>query len=276
MSVEDWYLRGGANIAWLGKEPVADATDDDIRLSGVDRILPLLERTLKPEEVRKVAFLYSRGGRYQPAKDALDEERPEWMTNRLKPMLNVWSEAVGAARNSLTGRRYVGCPTWQTPAFADGTPVRAFYTQNEWPLELVSFKSALQNPYSIGADRLLTLRASNLVVMHPADAGPRNIATGDAVTIRTPGGRVTAKVVVHEGVMRGVVGIEHGYGHRELGARAHRIGGRSQPERPALAAGVNLNDLGLGDPTRSGKSVWMDAISGAAVRNGLPAQVVKA
>jgi tetrathionate reductase subunit A len=198
------------------------------------------------------------------------------MTNRLKPMLNVWNETVGGARNSLSGKRYAGCPTWQPPAFADGTPMRAVYGEKEWPLQLVSFKSALQNPYSIAADKLLTLRAANLVVMHPADAAARKVTTGDAVAISTPGGRVTARVVVHEGVMRGVVGVEHGYGHRELGARAHRIGRTSQPERPALAAGVNLNDLGLADPTRKGKSVWMDAISGAAVRNGLPAQVVKA
>ena len=32
---EDWYLRAGANIAWLGKDPVADATEEDIMLSGV-------------------------------------------------------------------------------------------------------------------------------------------------------------------------------------------------------------------------------------------------
>jgi len=273
---EDWYLRGGANISWLGKEPVADATDEDIRLSGVTRIMPLLERTLKPEEVRKVAFLYTRGGRHQPAKDALDEEHPEWMTNRFKAMLHVWNETVGGARNSLSGRRYAGCPTWQAPAFADGTPMRAVYSEREWPLQLVSFKSALQNPYSIAADRLLALRAANLVVMHPADARQRRVHTGDAVLISTPGGRMPARVVVHEGVMRGVVGVEHGYGHRELGARAHRIGSARQPERAALAAGMNLNDLGLADPVRKGKSVWMDPISGAAVRNGLPAQVVKA
>jgi len=43
-----------------------------------------------------------------------------------------------------------------------------------------------------------------------------------------------------------------------------------------LAAGVNLNDIGLIDPTRPDKSPWVDAVSGAAVRNGLPATLRRA
>ncbi|MFZ5462603.1 MAG: tetrathionate reductase subunit A [Pseudomonadota bacterium] len=274
---EDWYLRGGANIAWLGKEPVPDATDEDMLLSGVARLRPLLERTLKPEEVRKVAFLLSRGGRYQPAKEVYDEDKPEWMRNRFKvPLLHVWNEQVGGSRNSLSGKRFSGCPTWTPPAFADGTPMRKIYPETEWPLQLVSFKSALMNSYAIGATRLLGIHPENPVIMHPADAGPLGIKTGDAVELQTPGGRARGLAIVHEGVMPGVVAVEHGYGHRELGARPHRIGEAMQPAMPRLAAGISLNDLGLADPTRSGKSVWVDAISGAAVRNGLPAKVRRA
>ncbi len=274
---EDWYLRGGANIAWQGKEPVPDATDEDMLLSGVERLRPLLEQTLKPEEVRKVAFLLTRGGRYQPAKEAYDEKRPEWMRNRFKdPMLHVWNEGVGSARNSLTGKRWVGCPTWTPPAFADGTPMRAVYPEAEWPLQLVSFKSALMNSYSIAATRLLGIHPENPVIMHPRDAARFGLQTGDAVRIRTPGGQSRGRVIVHEGVMPGVLAVEHGYGHRELGARPHRIGKRDQPKMPGLSAGINLNDLGLADPTRSEKSVWVDAISGATVRNGLPAKVIRA
>jgi tetrathionate reductase subunit A len=83
-------------------------------------------------------------------------------------------------------------------------------------------------------------------------------------------------VIVHEGVMRGVLAVEHGYGHRELGARAHRIGEQSQPERPDLRAGINLNDLGLPDPTRGNEAVWVDGLSGTAVRQGLPARLLSA
>ena len=67
------------------------------------------------------------------------------------------------------------------------------------------------------------------------------------------------------------------FGHRRLlDVRQARIGKTRQPDVPAIRAGINLNDLGLTDPTRQGKSVWVDAVSGTAVRNGLPASVSRA
>jgi tetrathionate reductase subunit A len=273
---EDWYLRGGANIAWLGKEPVADATDEDFLLSGVERLRPLLEKTLKPEEVAKVGFLLSRGGRYQPGKDAYDEENGEWMRNPMKAMCHVWNENIGTSRNSLSGKRFSGCATWIEPSFADGTPVRSIYSREQWPLQLVSYKSALQNPYSIGATRLLSLHPENPVLIHPDDARRLQLDMGDLAVISTPGGSLRARVMVHAGIAPGVAAIEHGFGHRELGARAHKIGNTRQPRDIRLAAGVNLNDIGVIDPTRPDKAPWVDAISGASVRNGLPARIRRA
>lgn len=273
---EDWYLRGGANIAWQGKEPVADATDEDIILSGVERIRPLLEKTLKPEEVAKVAFLLSRGGRYQPGKEAYDEENPEWMRNPIKAMSHLWNENVGGSKNSLSGKRNRGCAGWTSPSFADGTPVRKLYPASEWPLELVSYKSALQNPYSIGATRLLAVHPENPVLIHPDDAARLRLTMGDLVEIATPGGSLKARVMVHAGIVAGVAAFEHGFGHRELGARAHKIGDKRQPEDKRLAAGVNLNDIGMMDPTRPDNAPWVDAIAGTSVRNGLPAKIRRA
>jgi tetrathionate reductase subunit A len=48
------------------------------------------------------------------------------------------------------------------------------------------------------------------------------------------------------------------------------------PVNAEHANGVNLNDLGFADPTRPGcKNVWVDWVSGAAVRQGLPARIEK-
>ena len=233
----------------------------------------MLEKTLKPEEVAKVAFLLTRGGRYQPAKDAYDEENAEWMRNPMKPMCHLWNENLGGSKNSLSGKRNRGCGTWIEPAFADGTPMRKVYPVKEWPLQLVSYKSALQNPYSIGATRLLAVHPENPVLIHPDDAQRLGLAMGDLAEITTPGGSLKARVMVHAGITPGVAAFEHGFGHRELGARAHRIGGKTQPDDARLAAGVNLNDIGLLDPTRADRAPWVDAISGTSVRNGLPARI---
>ncbi|MDP9705853.1 UNVERIFIED_ORG: hypothetical protein J2W64_003056 [Rahnella aquatilis] len=44
---EDYYLRVAANIAFMGKAPVAQATVDDVTLTGVNQMLPFIQQTLK-------------------------------------------------------------------------------------------------------------------------------------------------------------------------------------------------------------------------------------
>lgn len=275
---EDYYLRAAANLAFTGKKPVGDASDDDIMLTNVTRILPELLKTLKEDEIRKVAFLYTRGGRFQPAKEAWDveNEHPEWATWRFNKPLQVYNETVGASKDAMTGKRFSGVPIWTQPRFADGTPVRKVYTEQEWPLQLISYKSPLQNSYSISASRLRGLHPDNPVAINPADAERLGVETGDEIVIATPGGSAKAVAVVRHGVRQGVLAVEHGFGHRELGARAHWIGNDRQPVVPANGAGLALNDLGLIDPTRKTPAVFVDPVSGTAVRQGLPAKVAKA
>lgn len=60
--LEDWHLRVAANIAFDG-DPVPDAPDEELALTGVERIGDKIKAVLKPEERRKVAYVLARGGR---------------------------------------------------------------------------------------------------------------------------------------------------------------------------------------------------------------------
>ena len=62
---EDFYLRGAVNVATVGGSAVSDASDDDLDVSGVARIRSQLESTLKPDEWRKAAAIFTKGGRYE-------------------------------------------------------------------------------------------------------------------------------------------------------------------------------------------------------------------
>ncbi|MCF3890983.1 hypothetical protein, partial [Salmonella enterica] len=42
---------------------------------------------------------------------------------------------------------------------------------------------------------------------------------------------------------------------------------------PQIRAGININDLGFADPTRTNTNNWLDWVSGAAVSQGLPAKI---
>ena len=276
---EDFFLRGMANIAFAAGRPVGEASDDDMALTGVDRHRELLQSMLKPGEWRQVAMLMSRGGRFDRMDDAWTQDAGQGRRTRAayaRP-LHVWSEELAGFRHAMTGERYSGCPTWYPTRLADGRDVRDEYPRDDWPFLLSSFKSNLMSSLSIGVNRLRQVHPHNPVSINRQDGERLGIRNGDAVRIVTPGGSVTGLALLRDGVQPGAVGIEHGYGHTELGARAHVVDGKPMPHDPALGAGVNLNDLGFADATRGAHAnVWIDWVSGAAVRQGLPARIERA
>ena len=114
------------------------------------------------------------------------------------------------------------------------------------------------------------------MLVNRADAEALGIRHGDDIVVESPGGEVRGVAVVTNGVMSGAVGIEHSFGHTELGARDHAIDGETRKGNPWIAAGVNINDLGFNDPTRTVPGTWLETVSGAAVRQGLPIRIRKA
>ncbi|WP_159766480.1 molybdopterin oxidoreductase family protein [Streptomyces sp. HM190] len=95
--------------------------------------------------------------------------------------------------------------------------------------------------------------------IHPEDAARLDIADGDAVRIKGAGGEVTAPAEVTDGVRRGVVSLPHGWGHDRPGTRMSHA---------ALDPGVNVNQLLDGS--------LLDPLSGNAVLNGVPVELVRA
>ena len=111
--------------------------------------------------------------------------------------------------------------------------------------------------------------------MNREDAARLGVKNGDTVRLTTPGSTMLATALVRDGVMPGALAVEYGYGHTELGARVHTVDGKDLPHNPQHANGVNLNDLGFADPSRGEghRNVWIDWVSGAVVRQGLPARI---
>lgn len=269
---EDFYLRAAANIAFTG-EPLPTATEEDIHAAGVEPLMDRLQSTLSPDEVGPVAHLYSRGGRFEKASEAYkgDKLKHAWQ----RPLC-VYNEDVGTTRDSYSGERLQGLPHLQQVRFWDGSLMRDHYSEKDWPLLAFSFKSNLMNSYAIGLERLRMIKPYNPVLLHRTDAARFGVGHGDTVRIESPGGVVTGVALVVDGVKQGSIGIEHGYGHRELGASSHLIDGQERKGQAFLGAGVNLNDLGFADPTRSGASTWLENVSGASIRQGLPVRVSRA
>ncbi|VEF27536.1 Sulfur reductase chain A [Shewanella baltica] len=268
----DYSLYGAANVAYLGKA-VADISAEDMYLSGVSRIQSELNARLKPDEAKKVSYLLARGGRFEEMRGARDDAgNPSKVWP--KPMM-LWNPDVGSRRNSLTGEFMSGCPRLYQPALADGTPLDKAFDKSQWPLLISSYKSHTMSSMSIGSDRLRQVHPNNPVRLNEKTATRLGISTGDTVKISTPNGSVIALVECVAGVHPDCIAIEHGYGHKELGARDTVIDEIKIVANPLIRVGINMNDLNLFDPSRHGRYPLVDWASGASARQGLPAKIEK-
>ncbi|MHA7600507.1 molybdopterin dinucleotide binding domain-containing protein [Alicycliphilus sp. T452] len=272
-SAEDLYIRAIANIAYQAGKPVGEASDDDLEITGLTRWMPDVQQRLKPEEVRRVAMVMSRGGRFDKIEDA-------WAGEHVKAAhkfpVQIWHEGLARMRHSMTGERYMGCPTWFPTRLADGSSMRAHFPEKDWPLTMSSYKSNLMSSMSIAATRLRQVHPHNPISLNREDAQRLGIANGDRIEVSTPGSSVQGVALVRGGIARGAVAIEYGYGHKQLGAAAHQVDGKPMAHNPQHGNGVNLNALGFADPTRPARdNVWIDWVSGAVVRQGLPVRVRK-
>ncbi|ART83693.1 tetrathionate reductase subunit A [Oceanisphaera profunda] len=270
-TASDFYLRAAANLAFANNDPVPDASADDLMLTNAARLMPLISETLAKDEQRKVGFVLSRGGRFAPFESGWEGEL---MKNRTTNTLCIWNPTIGRTIHSMTGEKLPGCATEFGPRFADGSAMRDHYSEQDWPLLVTSYKSHIMSSSSIGAERLRMIHPENPISINRKDAERAGIIHGQGVRLITPGGQVEGIALVRDGIVEGAIAIEHGYGHTELGARAHEIDGQPMAANPRLGAGVNQNLLGLMDPTRKDvANVWLDWTSGAAVRQGLPGRI---
>jgi tetrathionate reductase subunit A len=269
---QDYYLRLAANMAFFKGKTLPAPSGEDVRLSGIARIMPDIASVLKPEEQGPVACIYSRGGRYDPFSESYEGNA---VKSRWTRAVCVYNEEAASAVHSQTGRRYSGIPRLRGAEFTDGTLLRSRWTEKEYPFLMISFKSNLINSYAVVSPRLLSIKPVNMVLMHIEDARALGVENGDTVRLVTPGGRETAQATVTDGIMRGVVGVEHGFGHKALGARDITVDGKRIPAVKGAGAGLNLNDLVPGDPSRQGISTLTESDTGSAVRQGIPLRVEK-
>jgi anaerobic selenocysteine-containing dehydrogenase len=115
------------------------------------------------------------------------------------------------------------------------------------------------NSWMHNLDVLVKGKPRCTLLLHPADAQRRSLTTGDLARVESDSGHVIVPVEVTDAVMQGVVSLPHGWGHDLDGVDLTVAGAH---------AGVNSNILSSGDT--------IDPLSGNAVLNGIPVEVVPA
>ena len=112
------------------------------------------------------------------------------------------------------------------------------------------------NSWMHNSHRLVKGRPRCTLYMHPEDAQPRGLESGEVVSVRSRGGAIDVPLEVTDAVMPGVVSLPHGWGHGRPGV---------QLSVASQHAGVSVNDLT--DET------LIDPSCGTAVLNGLEVTV---
>ncbi|PKM28604.1 MAG: dehydrogenase [Gammaproteobacteria bacterium HGW-Gammaproteobacteria-12] len=107
--------------------------------------------------------------------------------------------------------------------------------------------------------RLVKGKPRHQLLMNPADLASRGLADGQRVRVRSRVGSIEVEVAASDEVMAGVVSLPHGWGHARPGVQMDIA--RAQP-------GASANDLT--------DERQLDALSGNAVLNGVPVEVVAA
>jgi anaerobic selenocysteine-containing dehydrogenase len=111
------------------------------------------------------------------------------------------------------------------------------------------------NSWMHNSVRLTKGKPRHQLLMHPDDLASRGLDDGATVSVSSRVGDVQVEVQATDDMMRGVVSLPHGYGHRREGVRL---------EQAVDLPGVSINDLT--------DAALLD-VSGNAAFNGVPVRV---
>ncbi|MFK5880591.1 MAG: molybdopterin-dependent oxidoreductase [Sulfurospirillum sp.] len=266
---EDIYLRAFENIAMDGK-PVPDASDEDIKLSGIEEYVPALKR-ICGKNWRKTAYVMARGGRYQ---DIEHSYSGEFISHQYKKPVQIYNETVGTTRNSLTGERYSGTIKFFKQRQVGGKTYDEVYPKDKYPLTAFSFKSNVLATPDASSNNLAEIRFTTYIDLNPRTAKEFNLKHGDLVEVTSEYGKVKGYLRYRNGVTPGCIGVEHGLGRDAEGAENVVINGKTAKVIVRRKSGVNINKLGLLDPT-GGMQTANDFVCGSNARQAIPVDIKK-
>jgi anaerobic selenocysteine-containing dehydrogenase len=130
-------------------------------------------------------------------------------------------------------------------------------TEGGFDLQLIGRRQLRSNnSWMHNSHRLVKGRNRCTMLMHPADAARRALASGATIKVSSRVGSIEVELALSEEMMPGVVSIPHGWGHDRAGIQLDTA--RKHP-------GASINDLT--DELR------LDALTGNAAFSGVPVRV---
>jgi tetrathionate reductase subunit A len=222
-------------IPGVGAGAFSDGTSLDRAWDIVSKMLA----NLAADTGKTVDEIQQKGGAFA---DPGTEYSGNQLASKHAKELRIYFEELATTIDSMTGVSFDPLPLYEPPGHLDGTPIDT--TDNGYPYHLITYKTVRHGQARTAANPwLMALHPENFVELSSADAAALGVSTGDKVKVTSPSNPegIIGKAWVTEGLMPGVVGISHSFGHWELGSRPHVIDGVVQPYDPSRGAGITAN-----------------------------------
>ena len=261
---DDFYLRMVANIALDRKEPVADASPEEIELFLKSRRhLPKnvfdadrWQRIVGPAWAKVVTVL-NRGGRFDSQGVTYKGEQ---VANKYGKLINLYQEKTAGCKDAFTGKPYYGMARYVPITDTLGNDMSKL--SKGYPLTLITQKDVrATKARTITMPYLTDINKENYIVLHSRDAKKLGVKSGDRVKVvsaTNPDGvwdlgngtkkPMIGKVQVTETIRPGVVTFNLGHGHWALGAEDVTIDGKVIKGDKKRAGGVHANAAMWIDP----------------------------
>src|SRR5512133_1435935 len=275
---DDLYLRLVANLAFDGKAPVADASDEELRIFAASRRhLPRSvfdaarwQRIAGPAW-RKVVTVLNRGGRFDPQEASYKGAQA---ANKYGKLINLYQEKTAKTKDAFTGKAYFGAPRF-VPV-ADTLDREPTAQSKGHDLQLITQKDVrMTKSRTITASYLSSHFPENGVLVNAADAKRLGLKDGQRVRVvsaTNPEGTwdlgngvkkpMVGKVQVTQGLRPGVVTFTLGHGQWASGAADVVIDGQVVKGDPRRAGGIHANAAMWIDPHLK-NTCFIDKVGGS-------------
>jgi anaerobic selenocysteine-containing dehydrogenase len=275
---EDLYLRMVANVAFDGKEPVADASAEDLRVFAESRRhLPRSVFDLARWQAvcgaawPKVVTVLTRGGRFDTQEASYKGDQ---VANRYGKLINLYQEKTAKVKDAFTGKPFLGMARYVPQADALGREPTAL--MEGYDLQLITQRDVrMTKSRTITHTYLTSSMPENAILVNAADARRLGLETGATVRVvsaTNPEGaydlrngakkELVGVVQVTETIRPGIVTFTVGHGHWATGASDVQIDGALVQADPRRAAGFNANAAMWVDPHLK-NTCFIDKVGGS-------------
>ncbi|QXE91429.1 molybdopterin-dependent oxidoreductase [Geomonas subterranea] len=261
---DDFYVRMVANVALDGKEPVADASAQEIDtfLKG-RRHLPKdvfdAERwkRIAGPDWPKVVTVLNRGGRFDTQEASY---KGDHVANKYGKQINLYQEKTYKCKDAFTGKHYYGMARYVPVADTlDRQPVEQ---SKGYDLHLITQRDIkMTKSRTISNQYLTEMMPENEIIVNTVDAKRLGLKTGEKVKVvsaTNPEGvwdlkngakkPMVGKVKVTETIRPGIITFTLGHGVWATGGDDMFIDGKLVKGDPRRRTGVHANAAMWTDP----------------------------